>query len=218
MDAESTTHLTEAADNERSGRMAAPLAGNSLVCDRSVVQSPAMASVSDVVVARVRELVSARGPAALDVDDLQVGDLTRLEWSGSPSHVKSVGLALERRAREEVDYLATRAPTGEPIAKGGVDHADPHGPGKLWQLATHPALRSLGIGTALIAALEQRVRQRGLTSAWLGVETDNPRARALYERLGYEAFAREIDGWEVEREDGSTAWYETELVLMRRNL
>lgn len=131
--------------------------------------------------------------------------------------MKSVARALERRAAGELDYIAVRAPAGEPIAKGGVDHADPQGPGKLWQLA-HPALQSLGVGSALIAGLEDRIRRRGLRSAWLGVEVTNPRARSLYERLGYEPFAEEIDGWEAQREDGSIYWYETEIILMRRQL
>jgi ribosomal protein S18 acetylase RimI-like enzyme len=70
----------------------------------------------------------------------------------------------------------------------------------------------------LIAGLENRIWRRGLRSAWLGVEVTNPRARSLYERLGYEPFAEEIDGWEAQREDGSIYWYETEIILLRRQL
>ena len=45
-----------------------------------------------------------------------------------------------------------------------------------------------------------------------------PRARALYERLGYEAFAEEADGWETMDATGRRIWKETRLTLMRRSL
>ena len=99
-------------------------------------------------------MIAARGAAALVVDDLRTTDLERIGWSSSPLHVHNVGQALARRDAGELDYLAARAPTGEPIAKGAVDHVDLRGPGKLWQLATHLALQGLGIGSALIRALE----------------------------------------------------------------
>ncbi|GAA3902667.1 GNAT family N-acetyltransferase [Microbacterium invictum] len=47
-------------------------------------------------------------------------------------------------------------------------------------VATH---RGLGVGSALIAAAEARVAGGGQLA--VGVAEDNPRARALYERLGY---------------------------------
>jgi len=54
-------------------------------------------------------------------------------------------------------------------------------------LAVWPAeRRSQGIGTALIQAMEERVRVRGCDSVGLGVGDDNARAAALYGRLGYE--------------------------------
>lgn len=45
--------------------------------------------------------------------------------------------------------------------------------------------RGRGIGTALIRHAEQLARQRGFEQAVIEVDIDNPRARALYERLGY---------------------------------
>ncbi|WP_370410983.1 GNAT family N-acetyltransferase [Streptomyces fradiae] len=46
-------------------------------------------------------------------------------------------------------------------------------------------LRGQGIGTALIRAAEELARERGRTHLGLGVGDDNPRAAALYARLGY---------------------------------
>ena len=48
-----------------------------------------------------------------------------------------------------------------------------------------PNLRSRGIGTVLLREAEDLIWQGGYTKACLEVNADNPRARALYERLGY---------------------------------
>jgi GNAT superfamily N-acetyltransferase len=42
-----------------------------------------------------------------------------------------------------------------------------------------------GIGTALIGAAEASARQLGYEQLALGICLDNPKARRLYERLGY---------------------------------
>jgi len=48
-----------------------------------------------------------------------------------------------------------------------------------------PERRSSGIGSALLAAAEDAVRDRGIDAIGLGVDDDNPRAARLYLRLGY---------------------------------
>lgn len=47
------------------------------------------------------------------------------------------------------------------------------------------AARGLGIGTALLAAVERHAADCGLQQVRLDVIDTNPRARALYERLGF---------------------------------
>jgi RimJ/RimL family protein N-acetyltransferase len=54
-------------------------------------------------------------------------------------------------------------------------------------LAVWPAeLQSQGIGTAVVRAAEARAHERGYHQIGLGVTDDNPRAAALYQRLGYQ--------------------------------
>lgn len=48
-----------------------------------------------------------------------------------------------------------------------------------------PAARGLGVGSALMAAIEDEARARGYAYVRLDVIESNWRARALYERLGY---------------------------------
>ena len=125
---------------------------------------------------------------------------------------------LERAARGEAEYLAVCPPSGLPVALGGIDYMKIPGAGMLWQLAVHGALQSCGIGTILVQAAEQRIRARGLHRAELGVEESNPRARALYERLGYVAYGQEPDSWDEQAPDGSVFRYETVCTLMRKEL
>ncbi|MEU1039687.1 GNAT family N-acetyltransferase [Streptomyces sp. NPDC005551] len=152
------------------------------------------------------------------VRDLVPADLSSCTWSGSANHLRQVAMELERAAVGEVDYLAACTPVELPVAIGGVDYHVTSGAGTLWQLSVMPALQSHGIGTLLIRAAEGCIRARGVRRAELGVEERNPRARALYERLGYVAYGRQPDAWDEEAPDGSIRRYETMCTLMRKDL
>jgi ribosomal protein S18 acetylase RimI-like enzyme len=117
-----------------------------------------------------------------------------------------------------MDYLVVCTPTGISVAKGGIDYETRPGAGALTQLAVRAELQSLGTGSFLIQTAEERIRARGLHRAELGVEEHNPRARALYERLGYVAYGRELESWDQETPDGTVQRYETMCTLMRKEL
>ncbi len=151
----------------------------------------------------------------LTVRDLAVADLPACRWAGSAAQFDEV---MNRVGLGAADYLAVCPPSGLPIALGGVIWTEIPGAGTLWQLSVFGELRSCGIGTILIGALEQRIRERGLSRAELGVEDENPRARLLYERLGYVAYGREPDSWDVPAADGSASRHETMVTLMRKEL
>lgn len=174
-------------------------------------------SIDDDVIVAVRSRIE-RGAVALVVGDLVPEDLSLLGWSGSPAHVRLVRKALDRVQAGEVEYLAVRAPSGQPIAKAGVDFGRGRDGGTLWQLVTHPRLRGLGLGTLLVQEAENRIRARGRSWAALGVENDNPRARALYERLGYHPYAEEVTSWEEEDDEGQPFLYETVVTLLHKHL
>lgn len=152
------------------------------------------------------------------VRDLTADDLAGLGWSGSPVHLASVREQLARVPLGEVEYLAACLPSGVPVGKLQVDYAERAGAGTLCQAAVHPLLQSCGIGTLLVRAAEARIMARGLTRAELGVEHDNPRARALYERLGYLAYGDAPDEWDAQGADGSIVRYRTMCTLMRKSL
>jgi ribosomal protein S18 acetylase RimI-like enzyme len=154
----------------------------------------------------------------LTVRDLVDADLPDCGFAGSALHVEQVAKELERARRGEVDYLAVCAKPALPIAIGGVDYVPHPGAGTLWQLSVHPALQSCGIGTVLIEAAEQRIKDRGLDRAELSVELSNPRALALYERLGYVSYDEVLESWDQQAPDGSITRYETLCTQLRKQL
>jgi GNAT superfamily N-acetyltransferase len=83
---------------------------------------------------------------------------------------------------------------GRPVGNGSLswepaDHPEMHrhlpGVPELSHLEVVGPLWGQGIGTALIRAAEATARQFGHDRLILGVGVDNPKARRLYERLGY---------------------------------
>jgi ribosomal protein S18 acetylase RimI-like enzyme len=74
------------------------------------------------------------------------------------------------------------------------------------------------VGSRMIAVAEDRIRQRGLTIAMMGVEDNNPRAQALYERLGYRPTGREKESWIETDQQGKRFLYETEVTLLSKEL
>ena len=148
-------------------------------------------------------------------------DLTRLRgWYGRVTlrYLRSLPAALERAAQGLEDYVVVRVPVGEPVAKMRIDYTSEDDTGVFSQLATMGPLQGLGIATMLIGAGEQRVHARGLAFAALGVEDNNPRARRLYERLGYQASGCQHASWEYEDDNGVLRLYETTLTILRKRL
>lgn len=162
-----------------------------------------------LAVAEALAVLERDGADGLVIDDLVESDVDTFGWAGGEPHVASVRDQLVRIADGDVDYLVVRAPGGTAVAKAGVDCAALAGVGVIWQVAVHDDLQGRGIGTRLIAACEARIRGRGLSIAGLSVELDNPRARSLYERLGYVADGERETGWLVADPDGVVGWHST---------
>lgn len=155
------------------------------------------------------------GTARYEIAELQPGDVERIAWSGSRAHLENVALQLERARKGEVDYLCLLA-DGHEVAKGGVDFVVEPGSGTIWQVATHGRLEGLGLATRLIGELEQRAIRRGVSVLRLSVGVDNPRARRLYEHLGYAPIGESEASWEAEAEDGTRYVHTAQLVQMAK--
>ncbi|MEV5018364.1 GNAT family N-acetyltransferase [Streptomyces sp. NPDC053780] len=102
----------------------------------------------------------------------------------------------EQKVPEDIEYdahdahalhlLAVRE-DGEALGTGRLLH----GPavGSLGRLAVTAAARGRGVGTALVRAVEDAARARGLTAVDLHAQTH---ALGFYERLGYVAYGPEF--------------------------
>ncbi|MCC9706498.1 GNAT family N-acetyltransferase [Streptomyces sp. MNU76] len=93
-----------------------------------------------------------------------------------------------------VHVLAVRddgVPLGAGRLQGGRRLQDRRGfgVGSLGRLAVVPEARGLGVGVALVRAVEEAARERGLTEVDLGAQTH---ALGFYERLGYAAYGPEF--------------------------
>jgi ribosomal protein S18 acetylase RimI-like enzyme len=152
------------------------------------------------------------------VGDLRDDEVPGLGWAGGPGYCESVAEELVSRDAGLLDYLAVRGPGGPPIAVGGVRFDRRRDSGTIYQLSVLPHVQSCGVGTTLIEALENRARDRGASHADLGVTDGNPRARALYERLGYVSFARSTDKWTYRDEHGAIVEVVDQCALLFRDL
>lgn len=74
---------------------------------------------------------------------------------------------------------------------------------RMFALDVGPSSRRRGVGTALIAAIGEVARDRGVRHVNLEVSVENGYAVRLYERLGYERVGEpEIVRWSRPAEDG----------------
>ncbi|HZX39898.1 MAG TPA: GNAT family N-acetyltransferase, partial [Streptomyces sp.] len=97
---------------------------------------------------------------------------------------------------DTVHVLAVGA-DGQPLGTGRLLHGDAAADktggdpsvGSLGRLAVSKAARGLGVGVALVRAIEKAARERGLAAVDLHAQTQ---ALGFYERLGYVAYGAEF--------------------------
>lgn len=151
---------------------------------------------------------------SLSVRPLEAADLPELEWTGGDEHLRALTSDIGRALAGEIAQLVVAVPNGRLVAFGAVDFTREPDAGRLWMLSVRPSWQSLGLGTTLIAHLEEAVRAEGRSVATIAVEHDNPRARALYLRRGYRPVGAELDSWRV----GPRQTYVTVTEVLRREL
>jgi GNAT superfamily N-acetyltransferase len=168
------------------------------------------------VIESVRAIVAAAGVDAFPCDDFRPDDIER--WTTNEGERRSLAEATAQVRAGKAEYITVRGPNGEPLSKCGITYAERPGAGVIYQFDTIEGLRSLGLGSRLLAEAERRIVARGLRLAELGVELGNVAARALYERHGY-VFSHEPDAsWEYLDADGTTRRHHTRLALLRKAL
>lgn len=90
---------------------------------------------------------------------------------------------------------------------------------RLFALDVGPAFQRIGVGTALISAVESIAADRGLNEVNLEVEIDNNDAIRLYRRLGYRIYGEPVmDQWTVLRDDGTSDSIEVPVFVMVKRI
>ena len=101
-------------------------------------------------------------------------------------------------------FLRWDGPSDHPIA------SKLHGCPDIEDLFVSPDFRSRGIGSQLLNFAERLTKQKGYSQVSLGVDIDNPRARALYDRRGYgdAGFGVYKIRWRYSDRNGNEQWAE----------
>ena len=135
------------------------------------------------------------------VRDIRADDLPMLEWFGTHAHFRNMEQAnyrdVEAGAKLWLVAEVNRFPVGH--LKINVRVEDPlrgNPRGYIFALRVFAPFQGLGVGTELIRAAEDVLRARRFRYVSIAVGKDNPRARRLYERLGYRVYREEIGRWQ----------------------
>ena len=145
-------------------------------------------------------------------------DIERLTWLDGPS-LQHVTTDFARAQLGEVSYLIG-AIGDMPVAKLCIDYVrrSHESAAYLWTFAVMPQLRRLGIGKIMMRVAEQLVVDGGFNFMELAVNNDNPDAKRLYERLGYEVVGDHLDEWSYIDTDGNSVEVRCPGKLLRKAL
>lgn len=112
-----------------------------------------------------------------------------------PMHIDETGLARMQESLD-IDLDASRVAyrDGEPV--GFANLAVRGDEGWVGGVGVVTSARRSGIGEALMEAIHEQGRQRGITRVWLEVILENTGAFALYEKLGYRT-VRDVEVWSL---------------------
>ncbi|HNT54291.1 MAG TPA: GNAT family N-acetyltransferase [Anaerolineaceae bacterium] len=142
-------------------------------------------------------------------------DLPALEWEGEFSHFRRIfEQAYDRMLKHKaiiwladfqgdiIGQVFIQLDCDRPELANGSDRA------YLYSFRVRPAYRGRGLGSRMVAVVENDLRQRGYRTLTLNVARDNPRAQQLYQRLGFEITAPEPGFWSYPDQHG--VWHQME--------
>ena len=144
---------------------------------------------------RLREVIPPRpAPGSLraaTVDDLDLA----VEWGEGFARDSGVMFPTKRESVEgwvERENLHMWELDGEPVSIAVAQGATPGG-ARVGYVYTPPEHRKRGYASACVAALSQKVLDRGADFCVLYTDLSNPTSNAIYQRLGYELVAEVRD-------------------------
>lgn len=155
------------------------------------------------------------------VRELRESDNLALEWHGGPdlrsfyqnqwfSHQSGLATVLIADCEGQPAGQAAIYWQGKPTHPDLPD---------VQSLRVHPNHRGQGIGTQLLAAAEELVRQRGFSRICISAGVENHGARRLYERFGFQEIGQPYDDeWSYVNTQGETVLMEERVVDLMKDL
>ena len=161
------------------------------------------------------------GRIELEIRPLREEDVEHLEWHGGSDLRSFYRWQWDMHCEGEREVLVAIF-NGLPIGQVAL-HWDgkPLHPGvpDIQSLRVMHLFRGLGIGSKLIQACEMEAGRRTCGKIGLAVALDNPKARKLYEKLGYQADGPTyIDRWDYVNSKGERVLMEEEVIDLIKQL
>ncbi len=141
---------------------------------------------------------------------IRESDLPALEWEGEYQHFRRL-YAEHYEASKAGTTLIYVAETSTGLMIGQVfllldsrnkDVADGRHRAYLFSFRIKPAYRNQGLGSYMLNYVENQLLLRGYIIVRLNVAQDNPKARALYERRGYQVIGLSSGVWQYQDDQG----------------
>ncbi len=157
-----------------------------------------------------RNRPSANIDEGIQVRQLCKADLKALEWDGEFSHFRRLYEASYQSARNgnSILWIAELPSVGligqlfVQLNSSRQELANGMNRAYIYGFRIKPAYRNRGIGTLMMAKAEADLLKRGFRTVTLNVGQENPGARRLYERLGYQVVAQEPGKWSYTDHEG----------------
>jgi len=130
-------------------------------------------------------------------------DLSALEWGGEYAHFRRIFNEAFEHAREgrSILWVAELQPhelIGQlfvQLFSGRRELADGRERAYIYGFRVKPAYRRAGLGARMLTIAEQDLIRRGYHYVTLNVGQNNPEARRLYEKLGYQVITEDPGRW-----------------------
>lgn len=141
-------------------------------------------------------------------------DLPALEWHGQYTHFRRVFQKTYREQCAGLRMMMLADMNGFPVGQIFVLLNNAPGVtrrhrasatdlrGYLYSLRVMDHLQGMGIGSKLVEWAENTLKSRGYDWTIISAAKDNPRARQLYEKLGYRVYCEEAGRWQYVNHQG----------------
>lgn len=142
-------------------------------------------------------------PTQITYRNVRMADLPALEWQGEYQHYRRLYAEIYQSSQQgkALMWVAEHHSAGIigqlfiQLNSARVDLADGSTRAYIYGFRIKPAYRNQGLGTYMMQTVERDLARRNFCWVTLNVAQNNPRARSLYEQLGYQVVDTDPGRW-----------------------